>query len=102
MTLYKKSILGDRAAIKRLNREQRDALVQTLVNVFNPNSPATPAPAPNPSPQPSISPSPAATPISRSLDLERSATNASGISTKRENSRLTAPEGDGFCLPFSL
>jgi len=33
MTLQKNPILGDRAAIKRLNREQR-ALVQ-IVNVFN-------------------------------------------------------------------
>lgn len=32
---------GDRAAIARLNRKQRDALVQTLVSVFNPNSAAT-------------------------------------------------------------
>jgi hypothetical protein len=31
---------GDRAAIARLNRKQRDALVQTLVSVFNPNSAA--------------------------------------------------------------
>ena len=31
---------GDRAAIARLNRKQRDALVQSLVNLFNPNSSA--------------------------------------------------------------
>lgn len=28
---------GDRAVIARLSRRQRDALVQTLVNIFNPN-----------------------------------------------------------------
>lgn len=61
-TLRQNPIKGDRAAIKRLNREQRDALVQTLVNVFNPNSPATSAPLPNASPQPSEAPSRPATP----------------------------------------
>ena len=61
-TLRQNPIKGDRAAIRRLNREQRDALVQTLVNVFNPNSPATSAPLPNASPQPSEAPSRPATP----------------------------------------
>lgn len=61
-TLRQNPIKGDRAAIKRLNREQRDALVQTLVNIFNPNSPATSAPLPNASPQPSTAPSRPATP----------------------------------------
>lgn len=61
-TLRQNPIKGDRAAIRRLNREQRDALVQTLVNVFNPNSPATSAPLPNASPQPSTAPSSPATP----------------------------------------
>lgn len=32
---------GDRAAIKKLNRRQRDALVQALVNVFTPSPSAT-------------------------------------------------------------
>lgn len=61
-TLRQNPLKGDRAAIGRLNREQRDALVQTLVNISNPNSPARSAPAPNASPQPSTAPSPAATP----------------------------------------
>ncbi|MBO3459187.1 hypothetical protein G7B40_027725 [Aetokthonos hydrillicola Thurmond2011] len=34
-TLKKNPIDGDRAAISRLNRRQRDALVQALVNAFN-------------------------------------------------------------------
>lgn len=42
----------DRAAISRLNRTQRDALIQTLVTIFDPNyeNIAEPAPAPNPAP----------------------------------------------------
>ena len=47
---------GDRAAIARLNRKQRDALVQTLVSVFNPNSAAATADTKTPS-QPSTAPS---------------------------------------------
>ena len=54
-TLRQNPIEGDRAAIGRLNRKQRDALVQTLVNIFNPNSSA---PAPSNSLQPSTAPSP--------------------------------------------
>ena len=34
-------IEGDRAVISRLNRNQRDALVQVLVSIFNPNSPSS-------------------------------------------------------------
>ena len=34
-TLRSNPVEGDRAAINRLNRAERDALVQTLVNVFN-------------------------------------------------------------------
>ncbi len=37
-SLRGKPIEGDRAAISRLNRNQRDALVQVLVSIFNPNS----------------------------------------------------------------
>ena len=44
-TLQQNPMEGDRAAIKRLNREQRDALVQTLVKIFDPNYPTTVAPA---------------------------------------------------------
>ncbi len=45
--LRQNPIDGDRAAIARLNRRQRDALVQALVNVFNPNQ-NTPASTPIP------------------------------------------------------
>ncbi|WP_225225582.1 hypothetical protein [Komarekiella delphini-convector] len=45
--LRQNPIEGDRAAIGRLNRSQRDALVQVLVNIFNPNSQNTQAPSPN-------------------------------------------------------
>ncbi len=48
-TLKKNPFDGDRAVIARLNRRQRDALVQALVNVFNPNSQSTPASTPTPS-----------------------------------------------------
>ena len=47
---------GDRAAIARLNRKQRDALVETLVSVFNPNSAAATTDTKTPS-QPSTAPS---------------------------------------------
>jgi hypothetical protein len=36
--LRQSPIEGDRAAIKKLNRRQRDALVQVLVNAFTPKS----------------------------------------------------------------
>ncbi|MDF5716063.1 MAG: hypothetical protein PUP93_19780 [Rhizonema sp. NSF051] len=48
--LRQNPIDSDRSAIGRLNRRQRDALVQALVNVFNPNQ-NTPASTPNPSSQ---------------------------------------------------
>ncbi|MDV2997135.1 MAG: hypothetical protein N4J56_006840 [Chroococcidiopsis sp. SAG 2025] len=41
-TLRQNPLEGDRAAINRLNRSQRDALVQTLVNVFTPNTSTPP------------------------------------------------------------
>ncbi|MBD1935950.1 hypothetical protein H6F73_01240 [Microcoleus sp. FACHB-68] len=42
----------DRAVISRLDRTQRDALIQALVTIFNPNyeNIAEPEPAPNPAP----------------------------------------------------
>jgi hypothetical protein len=43
-TLRQNPLDGDRAAIARLNRSQRDALVQALVSVFNPNAQTTPSP----------------------------------------------------------
>jgi hypothetical protein len=51
-TLRENPIEGDKAAIARLNRSQRNALVQVLVNIFNPNQ-NTIAPTPS-----SSSPSP--------------------------------------------
>ncbi len=62
-TLRSNPITGDRAAIERLNRQQRDALVQTLVSIFNPNysAPAVktpPQPSPAPSPDTTNSPQP--------------------------------------------
>ncbi|NDJ20285.1 hypothetical protein GS682_01200 [Nostoc sp. B(2019)] len=56
--LRQNPIEGDRAAIARLNRSQRDALVQVLVNIFNPNSQNTLAPTSNTTPSPSTSPTP--------------------------------------------
>ncbi len=55
-TLRTNPLLGDRAAITRLNRKQRDALVQSLVSVFNPNSSDTATDTQAP-PQPSTTPS---------------------------------------------
>jgi hypothetical protein len=44
---------GDKAAIAHLTRSQRDALVQVLVNIFNPTSQNTLSPSPNTAPNPS-------------------------------------------------
>lgn len=52
--LRKNPIEGDRAAIQRLNRQQRNALIQTLVNAFTSNSSA---PASRTPLQPSTEPS---------------------------------------------
>lgn len=52
-TLHQNPLEGDRAAINRLNRQQRAALVQTLVNVFTPEtstSPTTESPTTNQQP----------------------------------------------------
>ncbi len=58
-TLRQNPIEGDRKAITRLTRSQRDALVQVLVNIFNPtqntqspNSNTTPSPNTSTTPQP--------------------------------------------------
>lgn len=50
---------GDRAAINRLTRSQRDALVQALVDGFSPPTAGT---SPRPQPSPSQPPPPKATP----------------------------------------
>jgi hypothetical protein len=46
-TLRENPIEGDRTAISRLNRRQREAVVQVLTNIFNPNSPTPLTPNPN-------------------------------------------------------
>ena len=49
---------GDRAAIAQLNRAQRNALVEVLVSLFNPNLPQTPTLTPSASPSPTPTPNP--------------------------------------------
>ncbi|MDZ8109168.1 MAG: hypothetical protein RM338_26570 [Nostoc sp. DedQUE12a] len=57
-TLRENPIEGDKTAIARLTRSQRNALVQVLVNIFNPTSPNTPASSPNTTPNPNTSTTP--------------------------------------------
>lgn len=57
-SLRKNPIDGDRAAINRLNRAQRDALVQVLVSIFNPDYSATSVTAPSAKTQPQATPRP--------------------------------------------
>ncbi|MBD2048332.1 hypothetical protein H6F78_22500 [Coleofasciculus sp. FACHB-64] len=58
-TLQKNPMQSDRAVIERLNRAQRDALVQVLVSLFTPNSQQqAPVPSPSASPQPQAAPKP--------------------------------------------
>lgn len=45
--LRQNPIDGDRTAINRLSRQQRDALVQTLVNIFSPSVQNTSPPSPS-------------------------------------------------------
>ncbi len=46
-TLKQNPIAGDRTAIKNLTRQQRNALVQVLANLFNPSSQNTQTPNPS-------------------------------------------------------
>ncbi len=59
-SLRENPIEGDRKAIKSLTRSQRDALVQVLVNIFNPTptSQTSPAPSLNTTPSPTTSTTP--------------------------------------------
>lgn len=57
-TLRENPIEGDRKAITRLTRSQRNALVQVLVNIFNPSSQNTPPPSSNTTPSPNTSTTP--------------------------------------------
>ncbi|MEH1930499.1 hypothetical protein [Nostoc sp.] len=54
-SLRENPIEGDRKAITRLTRSQRDALVQVLVNIFNPTSQNPLPPSPNTAPTPTTS-----------------------------------------------
>jgi hypothetical protein len=54
-SLRENPIEGDRKAITRLTRSQRNALVQVLVNIFNPTSQNTLSPRPNTTTSPSTS-----------------------------------------------
>ncbi|MEA5626278.1 hypothetical protein [Nostoc sp. UHCC 0251] len=56
-TLRQNPMEGDRKAITRLTRSQRDALVQVLVNIFNPTQ-NTQSPSPNTAPSPNTSTTP--------------------------------------------
>jgi len=57
-TLRENPIDGDKAAIARLTRSQRNALVEVLVNIFNPNTQNTSAPRPNTTANPTTSTTP--------------------------------------------
>jgi len=57
-TLRENPIDGDKAAIARLTRSQRNALVEVLVSIFNPNSQNTSAPRPNTTANPTTSTTP--------------------------------------------
>ncbi|HYW17806.1 MAG TPA: hypothetical protein VE956_00590 [Nodularia sp. (in: cyanobacteria)] len=52
-TLRQNPLEGDRAAISRLNRQQRNALVQVLADIFNPNPQNTQTPRRDTTPTPS-------------------------------------------------
>lgn len=62
-TLRENPMESDRAVIKKLNRAQRDALVDALVSLFKRNSSESPSVKPNPSPKPTSS-TPSPSPIS--------------------------------------
>lgn len=57
-TLRENPMEGDRVAIAKLNRKQRDALVDVLVSIFNTNRPEAPTPTPSASPSPPPPPTP--------------------------------------------
>ncbi|MDZ8023801.1 MAG: hypothetical protein RMX97_03770 [Nostoc sp. DedQUE11] len=57
-TLRENPIEGDRAAIARLTRSQRNTLLEVLVNIFNPTSQNTSAPRPNTTATPTTSTTP--------------------------------------------
>lgn len=57
-TLRENPMESDRAVIKKLNRVQREALIDALVSLFRRNNTETPATKPSPSPKPQSTPTP--------------------------------------------
>jgi hypothetical protein len=57
-SLRENPLEGDRKTITSLTRSQRDALIQVLVNIFNPTAQNTLSPSPNIAPSPSRSTTP--------------------------------------------
>ncbi|NET47216.1 MAG: hypothetical protein F6K09_00285 [Merismopedia sp. SIO2A8] len=55
-TLQENPIDGDRAVIENLTRTQRDALIEVLVSIFNPNRPSPDKPVPEVLPAPTTNP----------------------------------------------
>ncbi len=55
-TLQQNPMESDRAVIEKLSRGERDALVNALVSIYNPNANQTPVATPNPSPPPATTP----------------------------------------------
>lgn len=64
-TLRENPMEGDRAAIQKLTRAQREALVDVLVSVLNPTRTNTKTPTPSTSPSPQTTPTPRNTPTPR-------------------------------------
>lgn len=61
-TLQENPMEGDRTAIAKLSRAERNALIDVLVSLFNSNRTQTPTPEPSASPPPPTVPNPRATP----------------------------------------
>ena len=61
-SLRQNPLEGDRAVINRLSLAERNALVQVLVNIFNPDYQNIPGAASSTSPQPTITPAPTLAP----------------------------------------
>jgi hypothetical protein len=61
-TLRESPVEGDRAIIQRLTRTQRNALIQTLVNIFNPRGAQPAAPSPRERQERSPTPNPTSIP----------------------------------------
>ncbi|HEY9298696.1 MAG TPA: hypothetical protein VIQ31_20520 [Phormidium sp.] len=62
---------SDRAAITRLTRSQRDALINTLVSIFNPNAAAQSQPTPTPTPTPTPNPGRSLPPLPQPGDAQQ-------------------------------